>query len=62
MPERRGRVLAVVGAGHLEGIQRWLRVGGVREERLHEISSTSKQGSTWPGRGVVQVVDPMRRA
>ena len=48
--------MAVVGAGHLEGMQRWLRAGGVSEERLRDISSSSRQAPTWPGRGVLQVV------
>ena len=46
---------AVVGAGHLEGVQKWLAQGGVTEERIAEISGSSKQGSTWPGTGVLQV-------
>lgn len=56
-PERRGRVLAVLGAGHLSGVQRWLAVGGVSDARLQEISSSSRHNSTWPGRGVLQVVN-----
>jgi pheromone shutdown protein TraB len=56
-PERKGRILAVVGAGHLDGIVRVLQAGGVSEDRLMEISSSSKQSSTWPGRGVLQVVN-----
>ena len=46
---------AVVGAGHLEGVQKWLAHGGVTEERMAEISGSSKQPSTWPGTGVLQV-------
>lgn len=56
-PERRGKVLAVLGAGHLEGVQRLLAAGGVSETRLQEISSSSKHNSTWPGRGILQIVN-----
>ena len=57
---KRIRVVAVVGAGHLIGIQKYLTAGGVSEERLLEISSSSKHPSpgTWPGRGMMQVLSP----
>ena len=57
---RRTRVMAVVGAGHLAGIQRCLAAGGVSEERIIEISSSSKHPhpGTWLGRGMLQVVNP----
>ena len=51
-------VVAVVGAGHLPGIQKWLACGGVSEERIAEISSSSKHTtSTWPGKGRLRIVD-----
>ena len=57
---RRTRVMAVVGAGHLAGIQRCLAAGGVSDERIIEISSSSKHPhpGTWLGRGMLQVVNP----
>jgi pheromone shutdown protein TraB len=54
----RGRVVAVVGAGHLPGIQRWLSAGGVNATRLAEISQSSKHPPTWPGSGMLQVINP----
>jgi hypothetical protein len=56
-PERRGRVLAVLGAGHLVGVQKWLAAGGVSESRIQEIASSTKHNSTWPGRGILQIVN-----
>ena len=57
MPERRGRILAVVGAGHLDGIIKHLQNNGISEDRIIEISTCSKSNSTWPGRGVLHVVN-----
>jgi pheromone shutdown protein TraB len=56
----RTRVMAVVGAGHLEGIKNCLAAGGVSEERIIEISSSSKHPypGTWLGRSMLQVVNP----
>jgi len=52
------RIVAVVGAGHLIGLQRILIAGGVSEQRMQEISKSSKQSCpTWPGSGVLQVVN-----
>eukprot|EP01042_Synura_sphagnicola_P001114 gene1114-1254_t len=54
----RGRVLAVVGAGHLKGLQKRLREGGVTDSRLQDISTSSKHPqSCWPGVGSLQVVN-----
>jgi pheromone shutdown protein TraB len=50
LPSRK-RILAVVGHGHLPGIQRILTQGGMPLERLHEISSSKHISSTWPGSG-----------
>lgn len=55
---QKGRIVAVLGAGHIDGVKRWLSTGGVTEARLKEISSSSKQVPTWPGKGVFYVVDP----
>lgn len=53
-----GNVLAVIGAGHLPGIQRNLKVGGVPLTRLYEISKSTKHVEpTWPSDGSVQIVD-----
>ena len=54
----KGRVLVVVGAGHLQGVSSVLTAGGVSETRINEISRSSKHSdSSWPGRGVLQMVD-----
>ena len=56
---KRSRIMAVVGAGHLAGIQRCLAAGGVSDERMAEISSSSKHPlpGTW-SKGLYQQVDP----
>ncbi|KAJ1412337.1 TraB family-domain-containing protein [Ochromonadaceae sp. CCMP2298] len=54
---RKGKILAVVGAAHLPGIERHLMGGGVGEARLGEISTSSAHNSTWPGAGMLHVVD-----
>lgn len=56
----RTRVMAVVGAGHLEGIKNCLAAGGVSDERIIEISSSSKHPypGTWLGRSMLQIVNP----
>lgn len=54
---RKGKIVAVVGAGHLPGIRKHLVAGGVTAERLKEISSSSKHENTWPGDGLLHVVD-----
>ena len=56
-PPPRGRILAVCGAAHLAGIQRCLAAGGCSEEHVRNISSSSKHNATWPGRGMLQVVN-----
>ena len=50
-------IVAVVGAGHLPGIKKWLLCNGTTDERIAEISSSSKQPSTWPGKNILQVVN-----
>jgi pheromone shutdown protein TraB len=57
LPIKRDTVVAVVGAGHLLGIQRHLGQGVIHPARLHEIASSSKQASTWPGEGTLHVVN-----
>lgn len=54
---RRGKIVAVVGAAHLAGVQRWLQQGGVSDARMAEISSSSQHNATWPGGGMLQVVN-----
>ena len=54
---RRGKIVAVVGAAHLAGVQRWLQQGGVSDARMAEISSSSRHNATWPGGGMLQVVN-----
>lgn len=53
----RGRIVAVVGAAHLAGVQQCLLSGGCSDAHIAEISSSSKQKSTWPGRGMLQIVN-----
>mmetsp|Transcript_40461 Transcript_40461/g.41279 ORF Transcript_40461/g.41279 Transcript_40461/m.41279 type:complete len:776 (+) Transcript_40461:178-2505(+) len=51
-------VVAVVGAGHLTGIQKWVKCGGISEQRLFNISTSSKHSSScWPGRGSLHIVN-----
>lgn len=57
LPQREGKVVVVVGAGHLTGMQECLKRGMSSEERMQVISSSSKHNSTWPGTGYLQVVD-----
>jgi len=51
-----GKVVVVVGAGHLKGLQKWLSAGGVNDTRLMEISQSSKQTSCWPGNGSIIII------
>jgi len=55
---RKGKVVAVVGAGHLCGIEKCLLSGGSSLDRMMDISSSSRHNSTWPGRGMLHVIDP----
>ena len=51
-----GKVVVVVGAGHLKGLQKWLSLGGISAARLNEISLSSKHTtSCWPGQGMLSV-------
>jgi pheromone shutdown protein TraB len=56
--DSRRRILAVIGAGHLQGLQKFLSSGGVSESRINEIAKSSKNPSTtWPGRGQLIIVN-----
>jgi pheromone shutdown protein TraB len=59
--QEKGRIVVVVGAGHLSGIQKNLLnndpIGGLSEERMHELASSSKHASTWHGKGLLPVFD-----
>ena len=57
---RRGKVLAVVGAGHLGGIRRHLMRDAVNSMRMLELSRSSAHNVTWAGPGMLQVVDLAR--
>ncbi len=57
---RKGKVLAVVGAGHLGGIRRHLMSDNVNSTRMLELSSSSAHNATWAGPGMLQVVDLAR--
>lgn len=51
---QKGRVVAVVGAGHLAGITRHLlRTNGsaISDARMRELASSREQECTWPGLG-----------
>eukprot|EP01038_Epipyxis_sp_PR26KG_P013477 gene13477-18078_t len=57
---KRAKIISVVGAGHLDGIRKHLKNGGLSYDRLREISSSSKHvESTWPGSGMLHVVNPI---
>jgi pheromone shutdown protein TraB len=60
--QKRARVMAVVGAGHLAGMQRCLGAGGASDERLIEISCSSKHPypGMWIGRGNIMKLLPRR--
>jgi len=54
----RQRILAVIGAGHLKGLQKCLSAGGVSESRIAEIATSSKHPlTTWPGIGQLIIVN-----
>jgi len=53
----RGRIVAVVGAGHLVGIRRHLMYGGASSAQMHALASSSAHNSTWAGPGMLHVVD-----
>ena len=56
--DRKNRIIvAVVGAGHLPGIKKWLLCNGTTDTRIAEISSSSRHSSTWPGNNVLQIVN-----
>eukprot|EP01032_Pedospumella_encystans_P009048 gene9048-10684_t len=57
---RKGKVLAVVGAGHLGGIRRHLMSDAVNSTRMQELSRSSAHNATWAGPGMLQVVDLAR--
>jgi pheromone shutdown protein TraB len=51
-----GKIVVIVGAGHLKGLQKWLSLGGISAARLNEISLSSKHTtSCWPGQGMLSV-------
>lgn len=57
---RKGKILAVVGAGHLEGITKHLinaPSSAQCEQRMLEISKSSRENANWPGAGMLHVVD-----
>lgn len=51
------RIVVVVGAGHLVGIQKCLQNGGVSPQRIRDISASSKHSCTWPPSGSFRTVD-----
>ena len=53
----RGAIVAVIGAAHLSGVARCLRQGKVSPGRIREIASSSAVDSTWPGEGLLHVVN-----
>jgi hypothetical protein len=51
-------ILAVVGAGHMAGVQRHIAAGGVSQERARALGTSSEHlESTWPGEGRLRWVD-----
>lgn len=58
VPAEQRCIIAVVGAAHLPGIEKWLRNGGSTQERMQEISKSVKSPQyTWPGRGILHVAN-----
>ena len=57
VPSRRGRIVAVVGAGHLAGIKRHLMSSHVSSAQMHAFANSSAHNSTWAGPGMLHVVD-----
>ena len=56
--DRKNRIIvAVVGAGHLPGIKQWLSCNGTADNRIAELSSSSRHNSTWPGKHILQIVN-----
>jgi pheromone shutdown protein TraB len=54
---RKCRLVAVIGLGHLQGVQRVLASGGSSTGRLAVISSSSKHlAPTWPEDGGVRIL------
>lgn len=53
----RGAIVAVIGAAHLSGVVRCLRQGKISPRRIREIASSSEVDSTWPGEGLLHVVN-----
>jgi pheromone shutdown protein TraB len=52
------KVLAVMGLGHLRGVYRQICSGGASQERMRDISTSSKCiETTWPGEMHLYVVD-----
>eukprot|EP01035_Chromulina_nebulosa_P021232 gene21232-27511_t len=52
------KVLGVVGAGHVPGIESLLRNGNIDIRRINDISKSSKHNeSTWPGEGTLLYVN-----
>jgi hypothetical protein len=49
--------VAVLGAAHLPGVTRWLQQGGVSAARVRNISISSQHECTWPGEGMLHVVN-----
>jgi pheromone shutdown protein TraB len=56
LPHKR-RIVAVLGAAHIPGVTRWLQQGGVSAARVSNISASSQHACTWPGEGMLQVVN-----
>lgn len=55
---KKGKLVAVIGLGHLQGVQRKLLEGGSSRGRLAVISSSSKHlAPTWPDAGGVRVLN-----
>ena len=54
---KKGKILVVLGAGHLQGVKKHLLNGSISDARMHEISGSSKHLTTWQGSGIVAIFD-----
>lgn len=58
LPPKKGKIVSIVGAGHIVGMQKQLLAGKViTEARMKEIATSSKHSCTWEGSGFLSVVD-----
>lgn len=52
---KEGRIMIVLGAEHVEAVKKYLILSPFSQREMIDISSSSKQSSTWHGDGAVQL-------